>query len=579
MASGTGARTRTAVALIVLSACGTLPATSRAAESWLQPEPLSQAGTSNDRARIATNSPGVAAVVWTEFANDRTPRFRVRVSTREPDGAWVPSEQLSGAGDAFSGDVGVDPQGRITAVWDEAGKVMWSDKAPGQAWTPAQAIPDGEGGNVDLFVASDGTATAVWQNGNADTVVIRTARRPLGGSWSDVETISPPWSYRPHIEGDTAGDVTVSYTHDAAGGTSRFIYAVDRPNSGPWGTQTPIAGPAITDNISELVVAPNSGRATVFWQDGSTSDPMAARTRDPGTAWSAGTTTRISGDTPGRLDLAERDRAAVDGMGLVTAAWIAGKRVLTAYRNEATGVWTAPATPAQIDPGDGTTSLENVQIASNAFGRAFATWTAVGSANRYALRGPGPGAAWSAPAAIDGVPADAVPLDLAIDDTGRVAYVWGAEEGFNVDSLAISTYGDPLSSPQPPAAPGPAPPTNPPPPAPPPPGPQPPGAAKAKLQGAATTARGVTFVIRMPGAGTARIAIDRSGLARRAAASAARFRRVGVVRVKLEQGRNVVRVKRVKKHKLARGRYRATIRPKVGGQALEKIKLRFKIRR
>ena len=49
--------------------------------------------------------------------------------------------------------------------------------------------------------------------------------------------------------------------------------------------------------------------------------------------------------------------------------------------------------------------------------------------------------------------------------------------------------------------------------------------------------------------------------------------------MKLKQGRNVVRVKRVKKHKLARGSYRATIKPKVGGQTLKKIRLTFKVRR
>ena len=137
-----------------------------------------------------------------ELANDRTPRYRMRVSTREPDGAWVPSEQLSGAGEAGAGAVGVDPQGRITAVWDEAGKVMWSDKAAGQPWTPAQAIPDGDGQKPDLFVASDGTATAVWQKGTTiDTYVIRTTHRPLGGAWSAVETISPAWSDRPARRG------------------------------------------------------------------------------------------------------------------------------------------------------------------------------------------------------------------------------------------------------------------------------------------------------------------------------------------------------------------------------------------
>ena len=274
---------------IAVSMCAALPAAALGAEDWLKAEELSVSGTDDDSARLATNSPGVAALIWTEFANGRTPRFRIRVSTREPDKAWAPSQQLSGAGEGGVGAVGVDPQGRTTAVWDEAGTVMWADKAPGQPWTEGQAIPDGAGQKPDLFVASDGTATAVWQKGTtADTLVIRTARRPLGGAWSAVETISPAWSYRPHIEGDTAGDVTVSYTHETSGGTQRFMYAVDRPNSGPWGTQTPVGGPALADNISDLVVAPNSGMATVFWQNGSTSAPLAARTRSLGTAWSSG---------------------------------------------------------------------------------------------------------------------------------------------------------------------------------------------------------------------------------------------------------------------------------------------------
>jgi hypothetical protein len=569
--------------LLVLGACAALPATAHGAETWLQPETLSKAGTYNDRARLATNSPGTAAVIWTEFLGTRTPRNTIRVSTRGPDTKWEPSQQLSGAGDAGAGAVGVDPQNRITAVWDEAGKVMFADKAPGQPWTAADEIPDGAGQKPDLFVASSGTATAVWQKGTtADTLVIRTARRPLGGEWSAVETISPAWSYRPHIEGDTAGDVTVSYTHEAAG---RYIYAVDRPNSGPWGTQTPVAGPAITDNISDLVVAPNSGRATVFWQNGSTSAPLAARTRAAGADWSTGgTTEEISGGTAGRLDLDELDRAAADGTGLVTATWLAGNKVLTAYRSESVGRWTEPTPPAEIDHGDGT-QLHTLQIASNAFGRAVTTWTAGSTANRWSLRGPGGGTPWSAPKAIDGVPADAAGLDLAVDGTGRVAYVWLAEDPVddNVVSLAISSYGNPLSSPQPPAHPGPAPPTGggssgggagggagPPPAA---------AKAKAKLQGTPTTKRGVAFVLTMPAAGTARIVISRAAPARAAAASKVKYRRVGVVSVKLKQGRNVVRVRKLKKRKLTRAKYRAVITPKVGKRTLKPIRLAFRIRR
>jgi hypothetical protein len=209
----------------------------------------------------------------------------------------------------------------------------------------------------------------------------------------------------------------------------------------------------------------------------------------------------------------------------------------------------------------------------------------VGDANRWSLRGAG--ATWSAPKAIDGVPADAAGLDLAVDGTGRVIYVWLADDESqdNVAALAISTYGNPLSNPQPPAPPGPAPPVN----------SQggsagggggggnvPSGgsaSAKAKLQGKPTTARGVAFVVTMPAAGTARIVIARAGKAARSTLSAAKLRRVGVVRVKLKQGRNVVRVKRIKKRKLSRGRYRATITPKTGGRTLAPVRVNFRIRR
>jgi len=124
-------------ALIALIACLAMPASAHGAEAWLTAEPLSKAGTANDRARLATNSPGQAAVIWTEFANGRDPRFRIRVSTREPDEKWAPSEQLSGAGEGGVGAVGVDPLGRTTAVWDEAGTLI----AHGSETCMVMAVP------------------------------------------------------------------------------------------------------------------------------------------------------------------------------------------------------------------------------------------------------------------------------------------------------------------------------------------------------------------------------------------------------------------------------------------------------
>jgi hypothetical protein len=305
------------------------------------------------------------------------------------------------------------------------------------------------------------------------------------------------------------------------------------------------------------VVAPNSGAATVFWQNGDLSAPLTARTRASG-GWAAGANVPISGNTAGRLDLDERDRAAVDGQGLVTATWVAGRKVLTAYQSN--GSWTAPTVPAAIDPGDGTTPLENLAIASNLFGRAVTVWQAVGKENRFSLRGPGSGAPWSAPQPVDGVPADASALDLAVDDTGRVAYVWELGTGFNISQLSISTYGTGAAAPPPPAQPGPAP-------AP----PQSSGGGSsskplaAKVSGKATSARGVSFSITSPAAGTATITIYRA------------TRRLGAVKAKLRAGANTIRVKRIKNKRFKRGSYRATITSKIPGT--KTLHITFKVAR
>lgn len=83
----------------------------------------------------------------------------------------------------------------------------------------------------------------------------------------------------------------------------------------------------------------------------------------------------------------------------------------------------------------------------------------------------------------------------------------------------------------------------------------------------------------MPAAGSARIVIGRAAPARKATASKVEYRRVGVVKVKLKKGRNVVRVKKVKKRKPTRAKYRAVITPKVGKKTLKPIQLKFRIRR
>jgi hypothetical protein len=212
-------------------------------------------------------------------------------------------------------------QGLLAADWAVAAGQVWT-YMPALAALLAAALTGGRAAVGDL-----GARLVRWRVGwrwyavvlagpPAFALVVAGAYAALGGSWSAVETISPAASYRPHIEGDIAGNVTVSYTHDTGGGGRQF-FAVHRPDSGPWGTQTPLSG-SVGDFVSDLVVAPNSGQATVLWGD--LSGPMVARTLASG-SWGAPAT--ISGGAGGRLDLDELDRRRAEAVNAV----VAGDRV------------------------------------------------------------------------------------------------------------------------------------------------------------------------------------------------------------------------------------------------------------
>ena len=137
--------------------------------------------------------------------------------------------------------------------------------------------------------------------------------------------------------------------------------------------------------------------------------------------------------------------------------------MLTAFRNEATGAWTAPPTPAADRPrrrDDGAPEradrLQPVRARLRDLDRGR---------QRQPLLAPRPGPRHAVVGAEADrrVPSDAYPLDLAVDDTGRVAYVLGSGGGVQHRLAGDLHLRQCARQPRPPAQPGPAPPANPPP--------------------------------------------------------------------------------------------------------------------
>ena len=213
MRHGRDAKRWTATALIVLAACATLPAAAQGAESWLPAGAALAGGTSNlkcqDRRRTRR-----ASRPWSGASSRTAAEPRLRVACLDPRARRARGCRPSSCrarGEAFSGDCRRRPRraGSPRSGTRRARSCRPSEAA-GQAWTAAQAIPTGTAGNADLFVASDGTATAVWTTGTTVDLVIRTARRRSAAHGRKSRRSRRTWSYRPHIEGDTHGDVTVS---------------------------------------------------------------------------------------------------------------------------------------------------------------------------------------------------------------------------------------------------------------------------------------------------------------------------------------------------------------------------------
>ena len=156
--------------------------------------------------------------------------------------------------------------------------------------------------------------------------------------------------------------------------------------------------------------------------DGGPADQLALGRASRGRWSSAGRRRRTSpARTPGRLASTRAHRAAVDGAGLVTAAWVANSKVLDRVPRRVGARRPQrrrrPRRSTRHESGAQLYDLDRLQRL-----RPRGTWTADPEANRVVRRAAPVPAAPSGrqPDAIDGVPSDASGQDLAVSTgTGR----------------------------------------------------------------------------------------------------------------------------------------------------------------
>jgi hypothetical protein len=231
---------------------------------------LGTTGGTTPFAQVAVNDSAAAAVVWTANpggGNADVIRGLVRTAGSDFSSAPLQTLSLAAAGQAASfPDVEMDSAGRATAIWarsNGANTIIQSKAAP----------PSGTFGGVDelsepgasasfpqVALDAENTAVAIWvRNG-----IVESAARPSGGSFAAPVLVSGPGSgtFIPKLAMDAAGTAVAVWTQSV--GADTVVQASRRPKGGAFGSVDTIS-PTPGDASFPRVVFDNEGNIIAAW--------------------------------------------------------------------------------------------------------------------------------------------------------------------------------------------------------------------------------------------------------------------------------------------------------------------------
>jgi hypothetical protein len=197
-----------------------------------------------------------------------------------PTAGWGTPEliETDDAGDAFYGDVAIDPNGNAVAVWSQSDGVrynIWANRyTPTGGWSTAELIETDDVADVDrqnvptVHVAMDpnGNAVAVWSQSDGVRTNIWANRYAPAAGWGTAELIETDNADRassPQVELDPAGNAIAVWNQ--RDGIRTNIWSNRYTPTGGWGTAQLIE----TDDAGEAggakVAIDANGNALAVW--------------------------------------------------------------------------------------------------------------------------------------------------------------------------------------------------------------------------------------------------------------------------------------------------------------------------
>jgi uncharacterized repeat protein (TIGR01451 family) len=296
-------------------------------QGWVAPEFLPGTVATYERPQLIVTPGGVVKVAWA--AHSSVWYYDVVYGQRELSGIWSVSRIIIGKQLV---KMVSDPAGLVHLLLDNPGSAYGdcyyaAETADGSWLLPVQLSGGGTCFSKDLAIDINGTAHIVWSS--SDGVYYRS--RLAGGSWSQIEQMSPSRETGVSLTADQLGRVHLAWG-DKSSGQMRYLVRTN----GAWSAPEALASPAtLHEWMPPVLVIDENLRVHAMWFQGYNAEiRYAVRNSDGG--WSPPVD---FGQADGNRQL----RLLVDRSGVPYTLWRAG----ISYAGSSGAVWYAGPEPVQ----------------------------------------------------------------------------------------------------------------------------------------------------------------------------------------------------------------------------------------